>query len=205
LDRLVKTGNSLSPNGMSQGWTSIKYLTSEQTARFFGVIATPRDRALFATIYHYGLRVSEASLLRLQDVDLERGRIRVRRLKNGLGGERPLLSNTGSLITAYLPVRMGTGEGLFTGRQGDLKRQRIQQLFHGYAHAAGLPPEFSVHCLRHSIATHLLEAGIGTEFVRDHLGHVNIQNTMIYARLTDRRRDQVYEQMEQSPEIVRCR
>jgi len=204
LDRLVKSSNSLSNNGMSEGWTSIKYLTSEQTARFLGVIDSVRDRALFATIYHYGLRVSEATLLRLEDVDLERGRIRVRRLKNGLGGERPLLENTASLIAAYLPVRLATGAGLFTGRQGDLKRQRIQQLFHGYASAAGLPREFSVHCLRHSIATHLLSAGIGTEFVRDHLGHVNIQNTMIYARLTDRRRDQVYEQMEQSPEIVRC-
>lgn len=189
---------------MSEGWTSIKYLTSEQTARFFAAIEPLRDRALFATIYHYGLRVSEAALLRLSDVSLELRRIRIRRLKNGLGGERPLLANTASLIAAYLPLRLATGAGLFTGRQGDLKRQRIQQLFHWYATAAGLPADFSVHCLRHSIATHLLSAGIGTEFVRDHLGHVNIQNTLIYARLTDRRRDQVYQLMEQSPEIVKC-
>jgi len=204
FELLVKSGNSLSPKGMPEGWTTIKYLTSEQTARFFAAISVPRDRALFATIYHYGLRVSETTLLGLEDVSLERGRIRIRRLKSGLGGERPLLLNTAMLIRAYLPERLATGTALFTGRQGNLKRQRIQQLFHGYAAAAGLPPEFSVHCLRHSIATHLLDAGFGTEFVQDHLGHVNIQNTLVYARLTDRRRDQVYEQMEQSPEIVRC-
>ena len=189
---------------MPEGWTTIKYLTSEQTARFFRAIPASRDRALFATIYHYGLRVSEATLLKLDDVELERGRIRIHRLKHGLGGERPLFSNTAVLIDAYLPERLAKGTALFTGRQGDLKRQRIQQLFHRYAEAAGLPPEFSVHCLRHSIATHLFDAGFGVEYVQDHLGQVNIQNTLIYARLTDRRRDQVYQQIEQSPEIVRC-
>lgn len=158
---------------------------------------------MFATVYHYGLRVSEATLLRLEDVDLERGRIRIQRLKSGRGGERPLFSNTAQLIRAYLPVRLPTGTALFTGRQGNLQRQRIQQLFHQYAQRAGLGEEFTVHCLRHSIATHLLEAGQDIDYVRDHLGHVNIQNTLIYARMTDRRREQVFQKLEGSAEIVK--
>jgi integrase/recombinase XerD len=189
---------------MSEEWTTIKYLSQEQVSRFFAVIADPRDRALFATIYHYGLRVSEATLLRLDDVDLERLRIRIQRLKSGLGGERPLLSNTAQLIRDYLPVRQATSSALFTGRQGGLKRQRIQQLFRRYAEQAGLGEEFTVHSLRHSIATHLLEAGMDIEYVRDHLGHVNIQNTAIYARITDRRREQVFRELEKSYEIVKA-
>jgi len=185
------------------GKITIKYLTREQTTRFFGVIEDPRDRALFACIYHYGLRVSEACLLQLAEVDLQRRRIRIHRLKNGIGGVRPLLDNTAELIGVYLLVRLPTGTALFTGRQGNLKRQRIQQLFRGYAEAAGLEEQFSVHCLRHSIATHLLEAGQDIEYVRDHLGHVNIQNTIIYARITDRWREQVFKQLERSPEIVK--
>lgn len=181
----------------------IKYLTREQTARLFAVIQDQRDRALFATIYHYGLRVSEATLLELADVDLEHGRICIHRLKNGIGGVRPLLANTAGLIQSYLLVRLPTGTALFTGRQGNLKHQRIQQLFRSYAEKAGLEGKFSVHCLRHSIATHLLEAGFGIEYVRDHLGHVNIQNTLIYATLTDRRREEAFRRMEKSPEIVK--
>ena len=183
--------------------STIKYLTREQTARFFAVIEEARDRALFAAIYHYGLRVSEATLIQLADVDLEHGRIIITRLKNGIGGERPLFRNTAELIQAYLAVRLPTGSALFTGRQGSLKRERIQQLFRVYAKKAGLEP-FSVHCLRHSIATHLLEAGMDIEYVRDHLGHVNIQNTIIYAKITERWREKVFKQLEKSPEIVKA-
>ena len=188
---------------MPGGWIAIKFLVQEQTARLFSVIVDPRDRALFAVIYHYGLRVTEATLLQLTDVDLEQRRIFITRVKRGRGGERPLFDNTAQAIGTYLPVRPGTGPELFTGRQGGLGRQRIQQLFRLYAADAGLPPGFTVRCLRHSIATHLLDAGFGIEFVQEHLGHVNIQNTLIYARLTNRRREEVYQQVEQSPEIVK--
>jgi type 1 fimbriae regulatory protein FimB len=190
---------------MTQGNNrTVRYLDRAQTTRFFSVIESPRDRALFATIYHYGLRVSEATLLRLDDVDLERRCIFVRRVKHGLGGERPLFRNTARLLKSYLEVRAPTGSALFTGRRGNLSRYRIQQLFREYAHKAGLEGQFTVHSLRHSIATHLLEAGQGIEFVQDHLGHVNIQNTLIYARLTDRRREAIYRQVEESPEIVKA-
>jgi site-specific recombinase XerD len=185
------------------GQTRIKYFNQAQTAHFFSVITDPRDRALFATIYHYGLRVSEATLLQVEDVDLARGRIVIRRLKSGHGGEKPLFSDTAHLLKAYLDVRLPTGSALFTGRQGTLKRQRIQQLFRQYAQQANLDNGFTVHSLRHSIATHLLEAGQGIEYVQDHLGHVNIQNTLIYAKLTDRRREAIFRQLEESEEIVK--
>ena len=60
-----------------------KYLTQDELKRFFGAIPSPRDRALFAVIYHYGLRVDEATMLTVEDVDLKNHRIKVRRLKNG--------------------------------------------------------------------------------------------------------------------------
>ncbi len=172
-------------------------------AQFLGVIPDPRDRALFAVIYHYGLRVSEATLLRVEDIDFSRGRIVIHRLKGGHNGERPLFKSTARALRKYLEVRQPAAPALFTGRQGGLTRERIHQLFKCYAQKAGLNSTFTVRCLRHSIATHLLEAGQGIEFVRDHLGHVNIQNTLIYAKLTDRRREEVYRQLEESPEIVK--
>ena len=166
-------------------------------------VKDPRDKALFGLIYLYGLRVSEAILLRLSDVDLEKKRIFIRRLKGGVGGERPLFEAAGRSLRGYLRVRFERGDGLFTGREGDLTRQRVHQLFKVYAQKAGLDPRYSVHSLRHSIATHLLEAGEGIEFVRDHLGHRNIQNTMIYAQITDNRREEIFRRVERSSGIAK--
>lgn len=194
LNTLIKKLNSSS---------RIKYLSKEELERFFLYVKDPRDKALFGLIYLYGLRLSEAILLKLSDIDLERRRIFVHRIKGGIGGERPLFKAAESLLRRYLKVRLQTGDGLFTGRQGNLKRQRIQQLFKEYAGKAGIAPEYSVHSLRHSIATHLLDAGEGIEFVRDHLGHKNIQNTMIYAQITDSRREETFRRVERSSRIAR--
>ena len=166
-------------------------------------IRDPRDKAIFGIIYLYGLRVSEAALLKLSHVDFQKKTIFIRRVKGGIGGERPLFSSAEKLLSRYLAARLDTGDGLFTGRQGNLKRQRIQQLFKGYARAAGIDPRYSVHCLRHSIGTHLLDAGEGIEFVKDHLGHRNIQNTMIYAQITDNRRQEAFRRIEKSSRIAK--
>jgi len=181
----------------------IKYLSQQELEGFFECIENPRDRTLFGIIYFYGLRVSEATLLKLEDVDLQRKRIFIRRVKGGIGGERPLFRAVESLLKRYLRKRDPRGDNLFTGKQGNLKKERVQQLFKRYAREAGLDSRYSVHCLRHSIATHLLEAGEGIEFVRDHLGHKNIQNTMVYAQITDKRREEVYRRLEDSDEIAK--
>jgi len=181
----------------------IKYLRKAELKRFFAQITDKRDRALFAAIYHYGLRVSEATLLKLEDIDFERSSIYIHRLKGGVCGEKPLFSNTAKLLKEYLKERQPTGEALFTGRQGDLKRRQIQNLFKAYMKKAGLDARYTVHCLRHSIATHLIDAGQDIHFVQDHLGHTNIQNTLVYAHLTDKRRKAVFKKLEASTAVVK--
>jgi len=165
--------------------------------------SSKRDLALFYTIYFYGLRVQEASNLELADLDLERNRIVIRRVKGGISGEYPLPRDLRNKIRAYLKERKDNDFGLFTGKQGRLKVRRINQLFKYYAKKAKLGEEFSVHCLRHSIATHLLEDGQHLEYVADHLGHKNIQNTAIYAKITNKRREETFKRMETSPAIAK--
>jgi integrase/recombinase XerD len=179
-----------------------KYFTQDELKRFFAVIDSPRDKALFGLIYHYGLRVGEALMLTVDDVNFKNHRITIRRLKNGLGGEKPLWRHTAKLIRSYLRERRDVGPYLFTGRKGPLQKRQVQQLFNEYAEAAGIK-ERSVHALRHSMAVHLLEAGRGIEYVADHLGHKNIQNTRIYAQITNPLREQVFRELEQHPKIVR--
>jgi integrase len=98
-----------------------RYLTQEEVTRFFAVISSPHDRALFALIYHYGLRVEEATLLTLEDVNLKDLHIRVHRLKHGVSTQKPLWRHNAKLLRSYLRVRQDAGYCLFTGRQGPLQ------------------------------------------------------------------------------------
>jgi site-specific recombinase XerD len=72
-----------------------------------------------------------------------------------------------------------------------------------YGKAADLPPEKrTFHILKHSIATHLLDAGADLAFVRDWLGHANIQNTLVYVRITTGKRDTEARRLFASPWVV---
>lgn len=180
-----------------------RYLTQDELAAFFAKIKDRRDRALFDLIYKYGLRVREATLLRMADVDLKRGKLFIRRVKGGVAGEKPLFKDSKRLLRAYLEIKRDGSLALFSGRQGQLKERRIQQLFKFYLKKAKIRKPVGVHSLRHSIAIHLLDDGQNLEFVKDHLGHKYMKNTEIYARISDRRRTEVFDQLEISTSIVR--
>jgi integrase len=115
-----------------------KYLTQDELKRFSAAIESPRDKALFGLIYHYGLRVGEALMLTVDDVNFKNHRITIRRLKNGLGGEKPLWRHIAKFLRSYLWERRDVGPYLFTGRKGPLQKRQVQQLFTDYADAAGI-------------------------------------------------------------------
>ncbi len=128
-----------------------RYLTQEETRAFFGVIADSRDRTLFTLIYLYGLRVAEVGLLTRGDVDLDRGRIVVKRLKGGAWAERPLFSAARDLLSIHVRSLNGAGSAgpLFPGNGGPLRKRQIQSLFTRYRDLAGLPRTAIPHSLRH--------------------------------------------------------
>ena len=197
----LTAGNPRTPRTETQT-QAIKFLTQTEVSRFFTVIDTPRERALFGTIYLYGLRVSEATLLTLKHLDFDRKTIYIKRLKDGMSSTKPLLETVARLLKEYLLVRHPTGEGLFTGREGNLGRHRIGQLFKRNAREAGIFGH-SVHSLRHSIATHMADHGFSLELIRDHLGHRNIQTTLIYLHLSKQHLQKAYQELEKSPYIVK--
>lgn len=179
-----------------------KYMTQEEVRRFLGKVKSKRDRALFLTIYKYGLRVGEASRLNFGHVDFDRDRLYIERLKGGISGERPLAADVKRVLRAYLRERRHNSEALFTGLQGRLHVRRIQVLFRQYAKKAKLPTYYRVHTLRHSIAVHLLDAGQELYYVKDHLGHKRIQNTEVYAHISSPTRERIWKEIERSDKIV---
>ena len=164
----------------------IQYFTPDELSRLIGAIDHPRDRALFLIAYRHALRASEVGLLQLADLDLKRHRIRVHRLKGSLSGEHPLQPDEVKALKAYLRSRKLESPVLFLSNRGDpISRSRLDQLIKSYGRRAALPEaKLHFHTLKHSIATHLLDAGADLRWVQDWLGHANIQSTVIYAALS---------------------
>jgi integrase len=175
-----------------RGSGKMQFLTQEELKRLLAVIKEKRDKALFLLAYRHGLRASEVGLLQRTDVDLKQGRITIHRLKGSLSGIYPLQPDVIKLLRAYLRVRTDSSPYLFISNRGvPIDRRTLGCAMQTYGKKAGLPPEKrKFHNLKHSIATHLLDARGELKFVQDWVGHKNIQNTTKYAQLTNPRRDE---------------
>ena len=170
----------------AQRLATIEILTAAEARRLFSAIDSKRDRALFLVSYRHGLRASEVGMLRVADVDLKKLHIMIHRVKGGLPGEHPLQSDEAKAIQTWLKFRPVKSPYLFTSiRNEPMSRRGLDFLMKQHGQAARLPAgKQHFHVLRHSIATHLLDAGADIRFVQDWLGHANIQNTVIYTYLT---------------------
>jgi integrase/recombinase XerC len=162
-----------------------------------------RDRALFELLYATGLRVSEAAGLDLEDVDFASRLLRVL----GKGNKEriaPFGEEAGDALVAYLPARSARrrrsratedekGEPLFVNaRGGRLTTRSMARLLKRRLRAAGLPTEISPHALRHTFATHLLEAGADLRAIQELLGHASLSTTQKYTHLDAARLRDVY-------------
>lgn len=162
-----------------------------------------RERALFELLYATGLRVSEAAGLDVEDVDLEARLLRV----TGKGSRErivPFGEAAGEALRAYLPSRAALrhragsespeeGEPLFVNaRGGRLTTRSMARLLKRRLRAAGLPEEISPHALRHTFATHLLQAGADLRAIQELLGHASLSTTQKYTHLDAARLREVY-------------
>lgn len=163
------------------------------------VYAARRDAAIIEFLYSSGVRVGEAAGLRRGDVDTQKGLFRV----VGKGGKermcvlgRPALTALTECLAAadrMWPGQCGPDSPLFRNlRGGRLTARSVERIFKKWLIAAGLPPAYSPHALRHSFATHLLEAGADLRSVQELLGHASLSTTQIYTHVTVERLKEVY-------------
>src|ERR1700722_3267643 len=174
---------------------NIQFLTDEELTKLFAVIESPRDRAIFRMAYNRGLRASEVGLLQLDDYRADRGRLFVHRLKCGAvdtSGEYFLTDDELRVLKPWLRERGDEPGPIFLSRNSrPIGRKMLDVLMKKYCAAAKIPAQkCHFHALRHSCATGLLERGEGIADIQDHLGHANIVNTAIYAKITNPRRDE---------------
>lgn len=147
-----------------------------------------RDRALLELLYGSGLRISEALGLDVSDPDLAAREVRV----FGKGARERLVPLTDASVEALenwiraRPLMAGPGErALFTGsRGGRLNRREAGRIISRGCSCAGLAKTVSPHALRHSFATHLLDAGADLRVVQELLGHKGIRTTQLYTHVS---------------------
>lgn len=172
-----------------------------------------RERALFELLYATGLRVSEASGLDLDDVDLSARMLRAR----GKGRKErivPFGEEAEAALREYLPARserrrsrVGAGRALtpalspgeregdplfVNARGGRLTTRSMARVLKRRLRAAGLPDEISPHALRHTFATHLLQAGADLRAIQELLGHSSLSTTQKYTHLDAAKLKDVY-------------
>ena len=145
-----------------------------------------RDYCLMLMAYRHGLRVSELIDIRLKDLDLETGRLFVRRLKGSLSTHQPLEGNELRALRAWLRERdkypHGGANYLFLSERGVLTRQAINYLTGQIGERAQLNCKVNPHMLRHSTGYYLANKGNDTRLIQDYLGHKNIAHTVRYTR-----------------------
>jgi integrase/recombinase XerC len=157
-----------------------------------------RDIAVLETIYSCGLRISELCGLRVEDIDWSEQIVRVR----GKGKKErlvPIGQPALEAIDNYWRALPQTPAGLYpvfcsdTKKSGPLSPLQLSRRLKNYLAIAGLDPKLTPHKLRHSYATHLLDAGADLRSVQELLGHAHLITTQVYTHVTTERLKKAYD------------
>ncbi len=159
-----------------------------------------RDHALLEVLYAAGLRATEATALRVNDVNFQEGSVRC----VGKGDKErviPLHEQALQALREYnstgrpFLLRDNKEQTLFLNHTGrPLTRQGLWLIIQHYAREAGIAAQVTPHTLRHSFATHLLDGGADLREVQQFLGHANITTTQIYTEVSSQRKRLAYDQ-----------
>ena len=173
-------------------------LSIAEVHRILGCIRRQRYRVCLSTIYACGLRVCEGVHLQVRDIDSERMVVHVRHGKRSKDRYVPLPEATLQMLRQYwrthrhpvwlFPQRLRRGEPPAAATK-PMTVRGVQRCFQAALQASGIQKEATVHTLRHSYATHLLEAGVGLRQIQVFLGHSSPQTTAIYTHLTCKTED----------------
>ena len=190
---------------LKREWTSLKFIRPEKEKKLPVILSRdevkailnrvefPHHRACLKVIYSLGLRIGEGTNLQVSDIDSHRMFVHIHRAKGNKDRYIPLPQRTLEILRAFYkmhrnPVWIFPAPG--RGRYSKMSVSKIpipissiQIAFRDAKKAAGIHKHVSVRHLRHSYATHLLEAGVNLRYVQQYLGHNDPNTTMIYTQL----------------------
>ena len=174
-------------------------ITRKQVLQIVLAANTQRMAVYFWTVYSLGLRMQEGLNLQVGDIDAERGMVHIHRGKGAKDRYIPLPTSTLTLLRQYWPTHRhpkllfpadGRDHQLVTNKDVStattpMSPTAVQGAIKKITQQIDFGKKVSLHTLRHSYATHLLEAGVSLKAIQKYLGHSSLQTTMIYLHLTD--------------------
>ena len=163
-------------------------LSSEEVSRLFAAVAHLKHRLVFETIYACGLRVSEATQLKVRDIDRDRMTVRIEQGKGRKDRYLPLSKRLLRRLEQYWAMERPR-HWVFEGSTSDrcLHISAVQKAYTVAKLRAGIKKHGGVHALRHAYATHMIEAGVDVLTVQRLLGHRSVSTTMRYFHLSQAR------------------
>ena len=168
-------------------------LSIAETRRLIDAVRTPHNKAFFWTVYSLGLRLQEGLNLQVGDIDSARMVVHVHRGKGSKDRYVPLPPRTLAVLRQYWvthrhPIWLfpATGRDHTEAHSADepMARSSVHGAMKRVVQELGFRKRITIHTLRHSYATHLLEAGVNLRLIQKYLGHSSLQATMIYLHLT---------------------
>lgn len=177
-------------------------LSREEVKKIFSLVNTFHNYAYLQTVYSCGLRLQEGLFLQVSDIDGKRNMIHVHRGKGARHRYVPLPRATYHLLREYWLTHrnkelifpaVGRGHNKGPVSKIPMSIEGVQGAFRRAKFEAGIQKRASIHTLRHSYATHLLEAGVNLRVIQKNLGHANIETTMIYLHLTNKGMEDAYQ------------
>jgi integrase/recombinase XerC len=173
-----------------------QFLRSDEYTKMLSLAgANPRDYAILQVFLQTGIRVSELTSLRTQDIDLLKPSITVAG-KGNVSREIALEKKGIQALKSYLTVRPDSfSERLFLNYKGEpISERGIRKLVVKYTKAAGITKKASCHTLRHTFATYKAEKGVSPFQLQQWLGHANLNTTQIYVHLGKQNAKKLMEQ-----------
>ena len=168
-------------------------LSIDEVRRLIDAVRTPHNKTFFWTVYSLGLRLQEGLNLQVGDIDSARMVVHVHRGKGSKDRYVPLPPRTLTVLRQYWATHRHQ-VWLFpaTGRDHDQAVSAAEPMARSSVHGAmkrvvqelGFRKRVTIHTLRHSYATHLLEAGVNLRLIQQYLGHRSLQATTVYLHLT---------------------
>ena len=177
-------------------------MSADETKRLLAVASSLKARLLLSLGYGCGLRAGEVVRLKVKHIDSAQKIIRIEQSKGRKDRNVMLSFETLDLLRQWWKVRPSRHDAqthvperwLFPGTRAGkpMTTRQLNRLFHEAAEAAGISKGVTLHALRHSFATHLLEGGADLRVVQELLGHATISTTQLYTHVTGERIREVY-------------
>jgi site-specific recombinase XerD len=161
-------------------------MSRDEVSLLMGHVENPKHRAILLLTYSSGLRVGEVVRLRLTDLDRSRQTVHIRQGKGRKDRMTVLSESAFAVVEEYSRGAVAPNDWLFPGQdpKRHLTERTVQKVFERAIASSGIRKKLTVHSLRHSFATHLLEGGIDLRYIQELLGHKSSRTTEIYTHVS---------------------